>query len=114
MENKNFSTICPTFFNIIKEGFEQDAFGKRLLNESSFQNLNEWQMLKKVRDGITSVSNKVKDRFVKIWNWISERISKAFDWIKKQGARALEYLQKFFGIKLDKCGISGKLELFSK
>ena len=113
MENKNFSTICPTFSNIIKEGFEQDAFGKRLLNESSFQNLNEWQMLKKVRDGITSVSNKVKDRFVKIWNWISERISKAFDWIKKQGARALEYLQKFFGIKLDRCGISGKIELFS-
>ena len=47
MENKNFSTICPTFSSIIKEGFEQDAFGKRLLNESSFQNLNEWQMLKK-------------------------------------------------------------------
>jgi len=114
MENKNFSTICPTFLSIIKEGFEQDAFGKRLLIESSFKNLNEWQMLKKVRDGITSVSNKVKDRFVKIWNWISERISKAFDWIKKQGAKALEYLQKFFGIKLDKCGISGKIELFSK
>lgn len=113
VENKNFSTICPTFSSIIKEGFEQDAFGKRLLTESSFQNLNEWQMLKKVRDGITSVSNKVKDRFVKIWNWISERISKAFDWIKKQGAKALAYLQKFFGVKLDKCGINGKIELFS-
>ena len=113
MESKNFSTICPTFSTIIQEGFEQDDFGKRLLTESSFQNLNEWQLLKKVRDGITSVSNKVKDRFVKIWNWISERVSVAFDWIKKQGAKALNYLQKFFGIKLDKCGINGKIELFS-
>jgi hypothetical protein len=113
MESKNFSTICPTFSTIIQEGFEQDDFGKRLLTESSFQNLNEWQLLKKVRDGITSVSNKVKDRFVKIWNWISERVSVAFDWIKKQGAKALNYLQTFFGIKLDKCGINGKIELFS-
>lgn len=113
MESKNFSTICPTFSTIIQTGFEQDDFGKRLLTESSFQNLNEWQLLKKVRDGITSVSNKVKDRFVKIWNWISERVSVAFDWIKKQGAKALNYLQKFFGIKLDKCGINGKIELFS-
>tara|TARA_A100001037_G_scaffold290243_1_gene302854 strand:- start:21227 stop:22858 length:1632 start_codon:yes stop_codon:yes gene_type:complete len=114
MENKNFSAICPTFSTIIQQGFEQDEFGKRLLTESSFQNLNEWQMLKKVRDGIASVSNKVKDRFVKIWNWISERVSKAFDWIKKQGAKALDYLQKFFGIKLATCGINGKIELFSK
>ena len=113
MESKNFSTICPTFSTIIQEGFEQDDFGKRLLTESSFQNLNEWQLLKKVRDGITSVSNKVKDRFVKIWNWISERVSVAFDWLKKQGAKALVYLQKFFGVKLDKCGINGKIELFS-
>ena len=114
MENKNFSAICPTFSTIIQQGFEQDEFGKRLLTESSFQNLNEWQMLKKVRDGIASVSNKVKDRFVKIWNWISERVSRAFDWIKKQGAKALDYLQKFFGIKLATCGINGKIELFSK
>ena len=114
MENKNFSAICPTFSTIIQQGFEQDEYGKRLLTESSFQNLNEWQMLKKVRDGIASVSNKVKDRFVKIWNWISERVSKAFDWIKKQGAKALDYLQKFFGIKLATCGINGKIELFSK
>jgi hypothetical protein len=113
VENKNFSTICPTFSSIIQEGFKQDDFGKRLLTESSYQNLNEWQLLKKVRDGITSVSNKVKDRFVKIWNWISERVSVAFDWLKKQGAKALVYLQKFFGVKLDKCGINGKIELFS-
>ena len=113
VENKNFSTICPTFSTIIQEGFKQDEFGKRLLTESSYQNLNEWQLLKKVRDGITSVSNKVKDRFVKIWNWISERVSVAFDWLKKQGAKALVYLQKFFGVKLDKCGINGKIELFS-
>ena len=113
VENKNFSTICPTFSTIIQEGFKQDEFGKRLLTESSYQNLNEWQLLKKVRDGITSVSNKVKDRFVKIWNWISERVSIAFDWLKKQGAKALVYLQKFFGVKLDKCGINGKIELFS-
>jgi len=114
MENKNFSAICPTFSTIIQQGLEQDEFGKRLLTESSFQNLNEWQMIKKVRDGIASVSNKVKDRFVKIWNWISERVSKAFDWIKKQGAKALDYLQKFFGIKLATCGINGKIELFSE
>lgn len=113
MENSDYLDVCPTFFSIIKEGFEQDEFGKRLLTESSFQNLNEWQLLKKVRDKMNSVSDRVKDRFVKIWNWISERIAKAFDWIKKQGAMALEYLQKFFGIKLDKCGISGKIELFS-
>jgi hypothetical protein len=113
VENKNFSTICPTFSTIIQEGFKQDDFGKRLLTESSYQNLNEWQLLKKVRDGITSVSNKVKDRFVKIWNWISERVSVAFNWLKKQGAKALVYLQKFFGVKLDKCGINGKIELFS-
>ena len=113
VENKNFSTICPTFSIIIQEGFKQDDFGKRLLTESSYQNLNEWQLLKKVRDGITSFSNKVKDRFVKIWNWISERVSVAFDWLKKQGAKALVYLKKFFGVKLDKCGINGKIELFS-
>ena len=113
MENSDYLEVCPSFFSIIKEGFKQDEFGKRLLTESSFQSLNEWQLLKKVRDKMNSVSDRVKDRFVKIWNWISERIAKAFDWIKKQGAMALEYLQKFFGIKLDKCGINGKIELFS-
>jgi len=113
-EGKEFSQACPTFATIIKEAFNQDAFGKRLLQESSFQQLNELQLLNKLVKGIKSVAKGVSDKFVKIWNWITERVVAAFDWLKKQGAKALEYCGKFFGVELDNCGISGKIELFSE
>jgi hypothetical protein len=114
-EVTEFGDVCPTFSTIVKEGLAQNPSMKMLLTESPLDNINEvWKIVKKVIDGVKSVGKSAKDKFVQMWNWIKERVEVAFDWIKKQGRKALQFLLKFFGIELEKCGLSGgPFELFS-
>ena len=108
---KSEGVECPTFSTIIKEAFNQNEFGRTLLSEE-YSELNEFQLLDKIKSKISN--SVIGQKFAQMWEWIKGKIVSAFDWIKKQGNKALSFLLEFFGMKLSKVSLSGPIELFTE
>jgi hypothetical protein len=96
-----------TLKDIILEECSREELGEQLLNESSIEQLNEFQLFDKIKQKFKDVSQKVVDQAKKIYAMIMSRINEVFNYILILGEKILSGLLKFLGLEVSDVKISG-------
>jgi hypothetical protein len=102
-KSKLMDDHIPSFAEIIAE----ETIGSGLYLTEDLMQLDEYQMLNKLKKGAKAVSTTVVNAAKKALAAIQKRLSQAFNMIKKLGAKAWSALLKFFGLEVGKVTIRG-------
>ena len=92
-----------TFKQIIREEFEKEG----IINESVFQQLDEFAMWNKIKSKVKNASSKVLNAVKRIYDAVMKRISEAFNYIKTLGEKMISGLMNFLGISVSRVKTSG-------
>jgi len=104
LRSKKFSsemvTEQVTFRDIVLEELSKSQYGQNFLIESELEQLDEFQIFKRLATKIKGIAGTIKNTVVNIYNAIMKRVTQAFNYIKKLGARLIEGLMNFLGIEV--------------
>ena len=93
----------PTFAQIVAE----ETIDSGLFLTEDLVQLDEIQMLNKLKKGAKSMANAVAAKAKAALAVIQKRLSQAFNMIKKLGAKMWQGLLNFFGITISNCTVRG-------
>ena len=102
-KSKLLDDYIPTFGEIIAE----ETVNSGLYLTEDLMQLDEIQMLNKLKKGAKAVSSKVVNAAKKALATIQKRLSQAFNMIKRLGAKAWQGLLNFFGLEISKVTVRG-------
>jgi hypothetical protein len=102
-KSKLVDDYIPTFSEIITE----ETVNSGLFLTEDLQQLDEFQMLNKLKKGAKSVSSSVVNAAKKALAVIQKRLSQAFNMIKRLGAKAWKGLLNFFGLVVNNVTVRG-------
>jgi len=102
-KSKLVDDYIPTFAEIIAE----ETVNSGLFLTEDLQQLDEFQMLNKLKKGASTVSSNVVNAAKKALAAIQKRLSQAFNMIKRLGAKAWKGLLNFFGLVVNNVTVRG-------
>ena len=102
-KSKLVDDYIPTFAEIIAE----ETVNSGLYLTEDLEQLDEYQMLNKLKRGASTVSSSVVNAAKKALAAIQKRLSQAFNMIKRLGAKAWQGLLNFFGLTISNVTVRG-------
>ena len=102
-KSKLVDDYIPTFAEIIAE----ETVNSGLFLTEDLRQLDEFQMLNKLKRGAKAVSSNVVNAAKKALAAIQQRLSQAFNMIRKLGAKAWQGLLNFFGLAINNVTVRG-------